>query len=138
MKTEVLLGRDFANELIFSASRSSGPGGQNVNKVSTRVELRFDVNASKELNEDEKAILLSKLASKLTKDGILIVSSQTERSQFENKSRTIEKFLRLIEKALTPVRKRKKTEPSFAARLKRLESKKMKARKKVLRRPVDD
>src|SRR4030042_6472417 len=104
---EKLSGRDFINELIFNATRSSGPGGQHVNKVSTRMELRFDVIASKQLNEKEKQIILTRLKSRISKEGVLILVSQSERSQHDNKINVIEKFNKIIEKALTPVKKPK-------------------------------
>jgi ribosome-associated protein len=130
----VLKGRNLESELIFSASRSSGPGGQNVNKVSTRIELRFDVGSSKILNEEEKNLLFVKLANRLTKEGTLIIVSQVERSQFDNKTRTIERFYQLLEKALTPVKKRTPTKPTFASKKKRLENKIHRSEKKALRK----
>jgi len=125
--------RDFSPEFVFTASRSSGPGGQNVNKVSTRVELRFNVTQSQLLTEAEKEIILIKLASKINSEGEFILVSQIERSQLMNKENVIEKFYLLIIKALTPVKKRKPTKPSRAAKEKRLEEKRMRAEKKERR-----
>ncbi len=130
-------GRDFSGELKFSASRSSGPGGQNVNKLSTKIELRFNIFNSLLLNDDEKEIILIKLASKINKYGELILISQTERSQLANKEKVIEKFHRIISKALTIKKIRKPTKPSKVSREKRLETKKIKAEKKGLRRKID-
>ena len=133
-QVSVIAGRSFDVEFLFSASRSSGPGGQHVNKVSTRMELRFDVPASLLLQEGEKNVIMSKLASRITKEGILLLVSQTERSQYDNKTKVIEKFYRLLEKALTPVKKRKPTRPTAASKAKRLEVKHIKSEKKVLRK----
>jgi ribosome-associated protein len=123
------------DELTFAATRSSGPGGQHANKVSTKVEVRFHIPASDLLTPDQKAILLHKLAVKLTNDGELIVTSQATRSQADNKEKAIEKCLALLRRALTPAKKRKPTQPSPAARAKRLEEKKKQAQKKEQRRP---
>ena len=129
--------QDFSREFLFSASRSSGPGGQNVNKVNTKVELRFDVLHSELLSEEEKEILLIRLQKKISSEGILIIVSQSERSQLKNKEKTIEKFYALLKKSLTPKKKRKPTRPSAAAKEKRLEEKKMNAEKKTRRKEVN-
>lgn len=127
--------RNFLPELVFSASRSSGPGGQHVNKVSTKIELRFDIPSSRILLEEEKAMVMDKLAKRLTKDGVLVLISQSERSQFDNKTRVIERFYRLLEIALTPPKKRTPTRPTQASKRKRLETKKIVSARKVLRKP---
>lgn len=129
--------RDFLPELTFSASRSSGAGGQNVNKVNTKVELRFDIGASQLLTDDEKARLLDKLASRLTQDGILIVVSQTERTQLRNKAACIDKFYEVLQAALTVQKKRKPTKPTVASKERRLESKKRLSERKAQRRSFD-
>ena len=129
--------QDFSREFIFSASRSSGPGGQNVNKVSTKVELRFDVLHSELLSEEEKEILLNLLVNKISSNGILIIVSQRERSQLKNKEKTIEKFYALLKKSLSPKKTRRPTLPSAAAKEKRLEEKKMNAEKKTRRKEVN-
>jgi len=128
--------RDLSSEFNFSASRSSGAGGQNVNKVNTKVELRFNVINSKLLTEEEKMTILHKLAGKINLKGELIVVSQDERSQLQNKENTIKKFNHLITKALTPVKKRKKTKPSRAAKEKRMEGKRINSEKKSYRKRV--
>ena len=125
--------RHFESEFIFNTSRSSGPGGQNVNKVSSKVELRFNVPSSLLLNENEKEIIMTKLANKINLDGFLILVSQVERSQLQNKERVVEKFYITIEKTLKPVKARRASKPSRAAREKRLTDKKFVGEKKALR-----
>ncbi|RIH64062.1 aminoacyl-tRNA hydrolase [Mariniphaga sediminis] len=124
-------------EVQVSASRSSGPGGQNVNKVNTKIELRFPVSKSEVLNETEKRLILSKLNSRINLQGELLITASSERSQWQNREQATQKFFELIEKALTRPRKRKKTQPTIASRLKRLESKKKRGQKKQLRKPPD-
>ncbi|NOR87324.1 MAG: aminoacyl-tRNA hydrolase [Bacteroidales bacterium] len=121
-------------ELQFSFSRSSGPGGQHVNKVNTRVELRFNVILSQILKEEQKEILQEKLANKLNQEGVLIIISQASRSQIDNKKDTIEKFYILINECLTPQKKRKPTRITKAVKAKRLKEKKEHAEKKDRRR----
>jgi ribosome-associated protein len=126
--------RNFENEFIISASRSSGPGGQNVNKVSTKIELRFNVSASSLLTEEEKEIIGQKLMARINNVGELLIVSQSERSQLQNKEQAIEKFYELVEKALLPVRKRKPTKPSYASKMLRLEHKRLLSKKKADRK----
>ncbi len=121
-------------EIVFSASRSSGPGGQNVNKVSTKVELRFNIPNSNLLSDSEKEILSVKLKNKINKEGDLILVSQEERSQIKNKENVLQKFNELINEALTPPKKRKPTKPSKARKEKRLEEKKIISEKKSKRK----
>src|SRR5436853_3579933 len=94
------------DELRFAASRSGGPGGQNVNKVSSRVTLTFDIQASTALSEAHKRSIMSKLATRVNKDGVLRVISQRTRSQDLNRSDAIERFVDLLREALTPVKHR--------------------------------
>ncbi len=136
MENEHFSGRDFSNEFIFNASRSSGPGGQNVNKVNTKVELRFNIPESSLLSAEEKEILLNLLKKKISSDGFLIIVSQSERSQLKNKEKTIEKFYTLLKKSLTPKKKRKPTKPGTAAKEKRLEEKRILSEKKTRRKEV--
>ncbi|MEN2284085.1 alternative ribosome rescue aminoacyl-tRNA hydrolase ArfB [Algoriphagus sp. SE2] len=124
---------DFLSELLFQTSRSSGPGGQNVNKVESKVQLSFDLKASKLLTEEEKETLLKKLKSKLTEDGILKVQAQEKRSQLQNKEIAIRKFYKLIKKGLEKKKVRKATKPGKGAIEKRLKSKKFQAEKKANR-----
>ena len=125
--------RGIINECIFNAVRSSGPGGQNVNKVSSKVELRFRIPESNVLSDAEKLLLLEKLHSRITTGGELILTSQASRSQVKNKELVIEKFCSLIEKALKPVKKRKPTSPTRSSKEKRIENKKKLGEKKKLR-----
>ena len=128
--------RDFRDEFVFQASRSGGPGGQNVNKVSTKVELRFHIANSVLLNEEEKAVIAAKLINKINKLGELILVAQTDRSQLKNKENVIEKFYVLVNKALTPRKKRRETKPTKASVEKRLESKRVQATIKANRKDV--
>lgn len=128
---------DVSSEFVFQTSRSSGPGGQNVNKVNSRVELRFDITNSVLLNEEQKQLLLEKLASKITGDGLLQVVSQKERSQLMNKEACIAKFYALIEKALTPQKKRRASRPTRSSVEKRIQEKKQLGEKKSLRGKID-
>lgn len=129
--------RDFQDEFVFQASRSGGPGGQNVNKVSSKVELRFHVGNSVLLSDDEKAIIAQKLINKINKLGELVLVSQTDRSQLKNKEKVIEKFYILIVRALTPRKKRLETKPTKASVERRLESKRVQAKTKINRKEVD-
>ena len=129
--------RNFQNEFVFQASRSGGPGGQNVNKVSTKVELRFNIANSVLLSDEEKAIIAVKMINKINKLGELVLVSQTERSQFQNKEKVTEKFYALIIKALTPRKKRHETKPTKGSVERRLESKRVQARIKATRKDVD-
>ena len=122
------------NELNFSFSRSGGPGGQHVNKVNTKVELRFNIVNSQSLLEEEKIILLEKLVKQISQEGELIVIAQDTRSQLKNKSKAKEKFYDIINKALKPKKKRKPTTISKAAKEKLLKQKRELAEKKERRR----
>ena len=124
---------DIIQELKFKAVRSSGAGGQHVNKVSSKVELTFDLQNSNALNDIEKARLLKKLAHKLTKDNLLLLQSEETRSQHRNKELVVQKFLELLETNLRAPKPRKKTKPSRSAIEKRLKSKKRAALKKINR-----
>jgi ribosome-associated protein len=130
MQTDILL-----NELTFKATRSSGAGGQHVNKVSSRIELSFDLQNSQALSEEEKARLMEKLTSRLTKEGMLLLSCSESRSQHKNKAIVIERFLELIKENLKVRKPRKKSKPSKNAIEKRLKAKKEHALKKAGRKP---
>lgn len=126
------------NEIQFSFVRSSGAGGQNVNKVSTKVILKFDVLNSVILKEDEKQILLEKLKSNLTAGGVLIITSQEKRSQLQNKEVVLEKFNKLLTKAFHKKKKRKATKPNKGAVEKRISNKKKNSEKKSNRRLINE
>ena len=121
-------------ELSFKASRSSGSGGQNVNKVSTKVELRFDVGNTGLFSEDQINRILIKLKNRISSDGILIITSDSERTQLGNKRKVVELFFELIEKAIKKPKKRVKTKPTKASKEKRLKEKKVQSEKKQSRK----
>jgi len=125
------------HELKFKAVRSRGAGGQNVNKVSTKVELSFDLEQSTCLSEIEKNRLRKKLAHKLTKDKELILQCEETRSQHKNKELVIKKFLKTLETNLRVPKRRIKTKPTRSAIEKRLKSKKRAAQKKANRGKPD-
>lgn len=122
-----------ARELVFNTARSSGPGGQNVNKTNSKVTLRFDVRHSLILTDEEKEILSNKLASKLTIDGLLMLSVQESRSQLQNKEAVILKFERLLNKAFEKRKIRKATKPSKGSIQDRIQNKKQLSEKKKWR-----
>ncbi len=128
---------EIIRELVFTAGRSSGPGGQNVNKVNTRVELRFAIDNSENLSVSEKSKIKNKLQNRINTVGELVLVAQTERSQWRNRVQVTARFFKLLEEVLTPVKKRIKTLPSAASRLKRLESKKKMGLKKQMRKPPE-
>lgn len=112
------------DEVHFTASRSGGPGGQNVNKVSSRVTLTFHVQASAALSDDQKRRISQKLATRINKEGELRIISQRTRSQEMNRTDALERFAELIRRALTPERPRIKTRVPAGARERRIEKKK--------------
>ncbi len=126
--------RDFSQEWEISATRSGGAGGQNVNKVNTKIELRFSIPDSNLLSEKEKEHLTNRLSGKLTKKGELLITAENERSQIRNKELAIERFYNLLEQNLKPRKKRIPTKPSRAKRKKRIEEKKKHSEKKNRRR----
>ncbi len=120
-------------ELTFKAVKSSGPGGQHVNKTASKIILNFDLENSQALSEEEKARILIKLASRITNSVEIILESGETRSQHKNKELVTTRFLELIQKAIKKEKPRKKTRPTKASKLKRLRSKKIKSEKKITR-----
>ena len=114
-------------ELKFTASRSSGPGGQNVNKVSTRVTLWFDLAHSPSLSQEEKERVIGRLGSRIDKDGVLRLVAQETRSQAANKELAVERFAELLRAALKQAPMRRETRVSKAAKRRRLEEKKQRS-----------
>ncbi|MFP4620741.1 MAG: alternative ribosome rescue aminoacyl-tRNA hydrolase ArfB [Bacteroidales bacterium] len=137
MAQQNIRNRDFEKEFQFNTARSGGPGGQHANKTETQVELRFSIPESQILNEEEKQRMLKKLSSKVTKEGELIVTAESKRSQLQNKEEAMEKFYSMVEKALKKPKKRKPTKPTRAAKKKRLEEKKKHSEKKAKRKPPE-
>jgi len=129
--------KNFNSELTFKMTRSSGKGGQHVNKVSTKVELYFDVLNSQELDIAEKAIIQEKLSSQISNEGVLRVTCQETRSQLVNKDLVIQKFYKLIKKALHVPKRRKPTKTPKGVIEKRLKQKKKRSQSKQLRKKVN-
>ena len=120
-------------ELTFTASRSGGPGGQNVNKVATRVTLMFDLARSPCLSSEQKARIRERLATRISRDGVLRVVAQRHRTQAANRRATVERFVELLRRALAEEAPRRPTRPSRAARERRVEEKKRRGRRKAER-----
>jgi len=137
MSPEELKSRNLENEFVFSTSRSSGPGGQNVNKVSTKVELRFNLASTELFSDEEKERIFARLKNKISKENEIILVSQSGRTQLANKNDVIDKFYEIVSKALTVQKKRKPTRPTLSSKLKRLDSKKSRGFIKKLRTKND-
>ncbi len=127
IKDGILIGED---ELSFTFSRSSKPGGQNVNKISSRVTLLFDVADSPSLSAEHKNQIMTRLRTRVNKDGVLRVVAQRHRSQASNREAAIERFVELLQETLKPIKPRKKTRISLAGKKRRLNGKKRRSRLK--------
>ena len=125
------------SELHFRFSRSSGPGGQHVNRSATRVELLFDVARSPSLDESQRTKLIGRLSSYLDREGVLHLASQSSRSQSRNREELVKRFQSLLAAALVQRRKRRPTRPTRSSREKRRESKRQRSEVKRLRKPPE-
>lgn len=129
---------EIIKEFEIRAVKSAGPGGQHVNKVSTKIELRFQIDSSLQLTEIEKVLIKLQLANRINNEGELVLSDQSSRSQFKNKQAAINKFFELLEFALKPRKKRIATKPTKASKKKRIDDKKRQSLKKELRKKWDE
>jgi ribosome-associated protein len=138
--TQIQINRKLAIPLVevrFQFSRSGGPGGQNVNRRETRVELLFDLRQSPSLSEGQRARLLQRLARYVGADGVLRIVVTTERSQLRNRQEALERFVQLLQQGLRVSRRRLPTQPSAQATARRLEQKRQRSTIKVRRRRPD-
>jgi ribosome-associated protein len=138
MTPDDLKTRHFENEFIYSTSRSSGPGGQNVNKISSKVEIRFDLLSTSSFTELEKEMIFLRLKHKINKEKEIFLVSQSERTQLMNKIAVTEKFYKLVSKALTIQKKRKPTRPTLTSKMKRLDTKRIHSNLKKLRKDTGE
>jgi len=133
MTPEELKSRIPESEFIFSSSRSSGPGGQNVNKVNTKVEIHYNVGLSAGLSDSEREIIFRKLKNRINSEGALVVKCQSERTQLNNRKKAIEKLFLLLSESLTERPLRKPTSPSEKSNSERLDEKKKRGKIKRMR-----
>lgn len=121
------------SEITFRTSRSGGPGGQNVNKLETKVEILFDVLRSPFLTELQRSIILERLKDRIDSSGVMRVTAQQSRSQYQNKQLALERLLHLLRTALRPRKPRIKTKPTRGAKERRMQAKRHRSEKKRLR-----
>lgn len=126
------------DELVIRASRSGGPGGQHVNTTSSRIELRWDVSASRAPDRTQRERLMERLGPRLTSDGVLVLHASEHRSQHRNRAAALERLRLLIVEALVEPEERRPTRPSRASRTRRLDAKRVRGRTKELRRRPED
>ncbi|HET7395592.1 MAG TPA: alternative ribosome rescue aminoacyl-tRNA hydrolase ArfB [Gammaproteobacteria bacterium] len=126
------------NEIEFRFVRASGPGGQNVNKVATAAELRFDVSGNKSLPDTVRQRLFALAGNRISREGILVISAQRFRTQERNRADALERLTGLLQRAAMPPKKRIATKPTKASKRRRLEGKRQLATKKRLRRDNRD
>ncbi|HEX7621727.1 MAG TPA: alternative ribosome rescue aminoacyl-tRNA hydrolase ArfB [Anaerolineales bacterium] len=125
-------------ELIINFVRSSGPGGQNVNKVATAVQLRFNVRTSPLLAEEIKARLSKLAGNRMTQDGEIVIEAKRYRTQEQNRSDAEQRLIALIRKALIRPKRRRPTHPTTSSQMRRVESKKLRGKTKILRKSLDE
>ena len=127
-----------ASELELRTSRAGGPGGQHVNTTDSKVELRWSVGTSSALSESQRQRVLERLASRLTSQGVLILTSAEHRSQHRNREAVLARFQSVVGEALEPPRPRRRTRPTRASKQRRLEHKRQRSQTKRLRKPPTD
>ncbi len=130
--------RDFSTEYKIKATRSSGKGGQNVNKVATKIELIFNLENSELLTDQEKEVLQEKWQNRLTQEGFIRIVCQEDRSQLKNKEKAIKKFYSLLERSLLKPKKRIAVKISKAKMEERLQEKKLLSQKKTNRKKISE
>lgn len=126
------------SELVFSAVRAAGPGGQHVNKTSTAIELRFDAAASNAFDADQRRRIMAYSDKRISRGGVIIIKSREHRSQIKNRRTAEERLRQLLQAALAAATPRIPTRPTRAQRQKRLEDKAHRAKTKARRRPIDE
>lgn len=125
-------------ELEFSFARSGGPGGQNVNKVNSKVHLSWNLRTSPSLTDEQRALLLDRLAGKLTDDGRIVITSAEDRSQLRNRETAVLRLINILKTAMAPIRVRRPTAPTKGSERRRINDKKMNSVRKKDRRSTGD